>query len=107
MNKLFVSYSFDMSVYSQILLFSVVGWLLVSAQPVSSTYGVPEGEEALYRQTVQFLSYTELQLFTCKDGSRTLSIGQVNDDYCDCDDGSDEPGTCMLCFTFIELISCM
>ena len=52
MNELFVSYSFDMSVYSQILLFSLVGWLLVSAKPVSSTYGVPEGEEALYRQTV-------------------------------------------------------
>jgi len=31
--------------------------------------------------------------FTCKDGSQTLPDGYWNDDYCDCEDGSDEPGT--------------
>jgi protein kinase C substrate 80K-H len=31
--------------------------------------------------------------FKCFDGSRTLTIDKVNDDYCDCRDGSDEPGT--------------
>lgn len=31
--------------------------------------------------------------FTCRTGSPTLSYGKLNDNYCDCPDGSDEPGT--------------
>ncbi|KAE8743223.1 hypothetical protein FOCC_FOCC011158 [Frankliniella occidentalis] len=31
--------------------------------------------------------------FKCFDGSRTLPFSLVNDDYCDCPDASDEPGT--------------
>lgn len=30
--------------------------------------------------------------FTCRDGSHTLPFERVNDDFCDCLDGSDEPG---------------
>ncbi|KAM0045052.1 putative mannose-6-phosphate receptor binding domain superfamily, glucosidase II beta subunit [Helianthus debilis subsp. tardiflorus] len=29
----------------------------------------------------------------CKDGSRTFTKSQLNDDFCDCFDGTDEPGT--------------
>lgn len=38
--------------------------------------------------------YEEGKPFTCLDGSRTIPFDRVNDDYCDCHDGSDEPGVC-------------
>ena len=37
--------------------------------------------------------YKSGQDFTCLDGSSTMPFSLVNDDYCDCRDGSDEPGT--------------
>ncbi|XP_051897767.1 glucosidase 2 subunit beta [Pristis pectinata] len=37
--------------------------------------------------------YEENKPFTCLDGSKTIPFHEVNDDYCDCKDGSDEPGT--------------
>jgi len=30
--------------------------------------------------------------FPCFDGSSVIPFDHVNDDYCDCADGSDEPG---------------
>ncbi|XP_063674106.1 glucosidase 2 subunit beta-like isoform X1 [Bolinopsis microptera] len=36
--------------------------------------------------------YTGSQ-FHCGDGSQSFPMEYVNDDYCDCNDGSDEPGT--------------
>nr|XP_056715868.1 glucosidase 2 subunit beta [Euleptes europaea] len=39
------------------------------------------------------LFYDDSKPFTCLDGSATVPYDRVNDDYCDCRDGSDEPGT--------------
>jgi len=37
--------------------------------------------------------YDPTKDFTCLDGSGPIPWSHVNDDYCDCRDGSDEPGT--------------
>lgn len=36
--------------------------------------------------------YQPSQQFVCLDGSSTIAFERINDDYCDCDDASDEPG---------------
>lgn len=38
------------------------------------------------------LFYSERLEFECFDGLKKIPYEQVNDDYCDCLDGSDEPG---------------
>uniref|UniRef100_A0A915PNZ5 Glucosidase 2 subunit beta n=1 Tax=Setaria digitata TaxID=48799 RepID=A0A915PNZ5_9BILA len=37
--------------------------------------------------------YATGETFACMDNSKSIPFSQVNDDYCDCPDGSDEPGT--------------
>ncbi|XP_077981251.1 glucosidase 2 subunit beta-like isoform X2 [Glandiceps talaboti] len=37
--------------------------------------------------------YDNKETFTCLDGSLKIPFSLVNDDYCDCKDGTDEPGT--------------
>ncbi|XP_042899463.1 glucosidase 2 subunit beta [Parasteatoda tepidariorum] len=37
--------------------------------------------------------YDPSQHFHCLDGSGIFSFHYINDDFCDCEDGSDEPGT--------------
>eukprot|EP00850_Spirogloea_muscicola_P013795 SM000095S25009 [mRNA] locus=s95:437787:439503:+ [translate_table: standard] len=38
-------------------------------------------------------AYFQHSQIACRDGSKTIPILRVNDDYCDCLDGTDEPGT--------------
>ena len=38
-------------------------------------------------------STSNTKLFTCIDGSKSVQLTSFNDDFCDCPDGSDEPGT--------------
>eukprot|EP01112_Ceratiomyxa_fruticulosa_P012769 TRINITY_DN3556_c0_g1_i2.p1 TRINITY_DN3556_c0_g1~~TRINITY_DN3556_c0_g1_i2.p1 ORF type:complete len:438 (-),score=93.44 TRINITY_DN3556_c0_g1_i2:182-1495(-) len=57
---------------------------VVSSEHLSSTLGVSPADAALYKSNTPF---------TCKGNQKTIPHDYVNDDYCDCLDGSDEPGT--------------
>ncbi|AAS54668.2 AGR178Wp [Eremothecium gossypii ATCC 10895] len=51
--------------------------------------GVAPEDQHLY----QGLAHNQTQWTCLNDSSIVLSVNQINDDYCDCPDGSDEPGT--------------
>ncbi|XP_047315630.1 glucosidase 2 subunit beta-like isoform X2 [Impatiens glandulifera] len=37
--------------------------------------------------------YYQSEVIKCKDGSKNFTKDRINDDFCDCLDGTDEPGT--------------
>ncbi|XP_019106742.1 glucosidase 2 subunit beta isoform X2 [Beta vulgaris subsp. vulgaris] len=37
--------------------------------------------------------YFDSEVIQCKDGSNSFTKHRLNDDFCDCVDGTDEPGT--------------
>lgn len=59
--------------------------LHVSASVPVHLRGVPKSMEPTYAG--------QGGKFTCLDKSATVDLSRVNDEYCDCADGSDEPGT--------------
>ncbi|KDP21049.1 hypothetical protein JCGZ_21520 [Jatropha curcas] len=80
-----------MKVDNLILVYGLVFGLLCissiakSAVPTDLFLGVPP----------QDLNYYKISSGTikCKDGSKKFTKAQLNDDFCDCPDGTDEPGT--------------
>ena len=54
-----------------------------------NVYSLPRGVLP-YKEEI----YTpENGIFKCRDGTGNYDMNVINDDYCDCLDGSDEPGT--------------
>ncbi|XP_075216833.1 glucosidase 2 subunit beta [Lycorma delicatula] len=72
--------SMVMIIFAQVLLFVSI----VQSSEVLRLRGVSISKLVLY---------DPLKDFTCFDGSHVIPFKYVNDDYCDCNDGSDEPGT--------------
>lgn len=70
-------------IHTVVLILLLIGNGYVSSD-IPRPRGVPLSRAALYDPKKDF---------TCFDGSLTIPFSQVNDDYCDCPDGSDEPGT--------------
>jgi len=68
---------------SIIILSSILGSILCSNQ-LHAVRGVSVQDQVFYNP---------IQDFTCLDGSKTIPFKSVNDDFCDCADSSDEPGT--------------
>ncbi|XP_042213178.1 glucosidase 2 subunit beta-like isoform X2 [Homarus americanus] len=71
----------------EILVFSllcVASGAVVRAAEVLRPRGIVLSKASFYDPTRDF---------SCLDGSGTIPFSYVNDEYCDCQDGSDEPGT--------------
>ncbi|PUZ57232.1 hypothetical protein GQ55_5G413300 [Panicum hallii var. hallii] len=68
-----------------LLVAAVLLWASAASasKPPLDTLGIPPQDEAYYRGGV----------IKCRDGSGKFSRDQLNDDFCDCPDGTDEPGT--------------
>ncbi|TYJ00932.1 hypothetical protein E1A91_A13G119200v1 [Gossypium mustelinum] len=54
-----------------------------SSIPSNSFIGIPPQDE----------DYFKREIIKCKNGSKKFTKSQLNDDFCDCPDGTDEPGT--------------
>ncbi|KAF9588120.1 hypothetical protein IFM89_007596 [Coptis chinensis] len=55
-----------------------------SLTTISPLYGIHPQDEKYYLSK---------QLIKCKDGSKYFTKSRLNDNFCDCIDGTDEPGT--------------
>lgn len=74
-----------------------LSWATVAALAVSSVRGAAETVRGIAPSQIdKYTPYTSSAgkaRWKCLDGSAELPWSAVNDDYCDCADGSDEPGT--------------
>ncbi|XP_045813218.1 glucosidase 2 subunit beta [Trifolium pratense] len=72
----------------QIFLISLLLVLLLpfssSSKPKDPLLGIAPQDEKYFKSS---------DVIKCKDGSANFNKDQLNDDFCDCPDGTDEPGT--------------
>jgi len=66
---------------------------LLATVVAASTMDADARREATRGVDPMAIASYDVETFRCDDGATTLAIARVNDDYCDCADGSDEPGT--------------
>ncbi|XP_021365218.1 glucosidase 2 subunit beta-like [Mizuhopecten yessoensis] len=80
---------------------------VLKVKPVESNDLPPEGSKVgeessvdvaslprgVHRTDGKYYKQIEGNMFLCLNKKKNIPFSQVNDDFCDCDDGSDEPGT--------------
>ncbi|KNE68787.1 hypothetical protein AMAG_13428 [Allomyces macrogynus ATCC 38327] len=80
---------------------SVTAILLVVAALTATTVVAADATSGNVATSLRGVAKSKLDLYkpradgqwTCLDAPKTIPFAAVNDDYCDCPDGSDEPGT--------------
>lgn len=71
---------------------SVMLWLLL-ALPIPALAGIEKTRGVLPSFLSRYQSPgSDTALWSCLDNTKSIPWSAVNDDYCDCPDGSDEPG---------------
>jgi len=71
---------------------AMVPWLILLASlPLSATAG-PSKSLGVSPDLIPKYTPSKSGTWKCLDGSKEISWDSVNDDFCDCPDGSDEPG---------------
>ncbi|RXH83810.1 hypothetical protein DVH24_009245 [Malus domestica] len=65
----------------------------ISISIVGSASSSPTTNQFLGISPQDEIYYKSSEVIKCKDGSKKFSRAQLNDDFCDCPDGTDEPGT--------------
>ncbi|OMJ26854.1 Glucosidase 2 subunit beta [Smittium culicis] len=79
------------------MFYSKVAYFLAASLSCASANSIKNGSDGNLRGVApsELTKYVPDAdgMFTCFDGKKKIPFDRVNDDYCDCEDGSDEPGT--------------
>ncbi|XP_042519401.1 glucosidase 2 subunit beta isoform X1 [Macadamia integrifolia] len=75
--------SFFFNIFSVVSTCLIFGSSSASLLPTSPFLGIHPQEEGYFKSEV----------IKCKDGSKSFTRDRLNDGFCDCIDGTDEPGT--------------
>ncbi|THX11380.1 hypothetical protein D6D13_04710 [Aureobasidium pullulans] len=77
---------------------TAAAWIIAAAS-IASAASEPSRPRGVGPEFAKF--YKDAESFTCiSNPSIKIPFSQVNDDYCDCPDGSDEPGTSACSYLF-------
>ena len=77
---------------TSVALFAIVAFAAIASAAAGSVDGdVGSGKPPRGVDPAVAASYQGTQ-FVCDGGAVTLSPAKINDEYCDCKDGTDEPG---------------